>query len=127
MIEFITRGDPEYEYDPSYKVLLFCHNEMPDEQRVRRYMNDYHDGCKLILMPIDTILNTTDSDIFDNIKNNMYSYFYITTDNKKIRSKIRNLVKEKCGIDIHIGRYSKIVNYIDKRSMRKQKYEGWWF
>ncbi|MBO7211928.1 MAG: hypothetical protein J6V44_13140 [Methanobrevibacter sp.] len=103
------------EQTSDYRALVFHHKDGPKDSDVNLYTGKYHRGCAIHIIDMDNITE----DIFDNIRNNRYCYFYITTDSRKERRKIRNIIKEKCNKEVHIMLYSKIVNNIHIMEMRK--------
>ena len=105
----------------TFRILVFCHDETPSVKDITYYLLKYHRNCHVDFVGTDDIINnTTDSlEILNNIENDRYSYFYITTDNKDTRKEIRTTVKNSCGKAIHIQLYSKLVNLVNMISMRK--------
>lgn len=105
----------------TFRILVFCHDETPSVKDITYYLLKYHRNCHVDFVGTDDIINnTTDSlEILNNIENDRYSYFYITTDNKDTRKEIRTTIKNSCRKDIHIQLYSKLVNLVNMISMRK--------
>jgi hypothetical protein len=105
----------------TFRVLIFCHDESPRIEDITYYLLKYYRNCHIDFIGTNDIINnTTDSmEILNNIENDRYSYFYITTDNKGTRKEIRSAIKNSCGKAIHIQLYSKLVNLVNMISMRK--------
>lgn len=101
----------------SCRVIVFCHNESPSDFDIKWYLEKYHKTCTLEIIKISDILDRNIDDIFDSITH--CNNFYITTDSRRIRNAIRNKIRDKLGIDIHIRKYSKIVRYVNIISWRK--------
>ena len=115
-ILYVTFGqDFDHKSYSHYRALVFRHKDGPKDSDVNLYLGKYHRGCAIHIVDMDNITE----DIFDNIRNNRYCYFYITTDSRKERKKIRNIIKEKCNKEVHIKLYSKIVEDINIMGMRK--------
>jgi hypothetical protein len=102
-----------------YRTLVLLHNEAPELSTIERYVVKYHRGCYVSFVSIEDIINDKIPELFTDIENNKYSNFYITTDNKKLRKQIRHIIKERCGVDIHVQLYSKIVKSVNRRGMLK--------
>jgi hypothetical protein len=102
------------------KIIVFTHNESPGLDDIYYYINKYHRCTDIEFLSIDDIFNhIIYKNIISEISNYRYAFFYITTDNRKIRSKIRNFIKYECEKDIHIKKYSKLVGYVKQMSMWK--------
>lgn len=106
-------------YTGNYRILVFLHKESPELSTIERYVVKYHRGCHVSFVSIEDVLNDKIPELFTDIENNKYSNFYITTDSKKLRKQIRNIIKERCGVDIHVQLYSKLVGSVDGRGMWK--------
>lgn len=107
--------------DSSYqtKILVICHTKFIGTSRIERYITELQGSVVVYFVSIYHLLNYENelSDVFDNI--DRFSYFYITTDSKELRKTIRKKIKDKTGKDIHIKKYSKLVNLVDRNRMRK--------
>lgn len=109
------------EIDSSYKakILVICHTKFIDTSRIERYITEWHGDFLVYFVSAYHLLNY-DGEL-DSVFKNMdkFSYFYITTDSKDWRKTIRKKIKDKTGKDIHIKKYSKLVNLVDRNNMRK--------
>lgn len=102
-----------------YKTLVFLHKEAPELSTIERYVVKYHRGCYVAFVSIEDVLNDKIQELFTDIEHNRYSNFYITTDNKKLRKQIRHILKERCGVDVHIKLYSSLVRCVNILETRK--------
>jgi len=117
----VTADKPEYN---PYRILIFDWALGPSGFDIRWYIEQEHRGAKLDIVNFQhlfwgRIKAEELQKIADNLKNNRYTSVYITTQDKKIRQKIRRLFQEQFGIDVHIQTYAKLVRNVNIRSMRK--------
>ena len=109
------------EIDSSYKakILAICHTKFIETARIEKYITEWHGDFIVYFVGVYHLLNYENEldSVFKNI--DKFSYFYITTDSKEWRKTIRKKIKDKTGKDIHIKKYSKLVNLVDRNRMRK--------
>lgn len=107
--------------DSSYQtaILVICHTKFIDTAKMERYITEWHGSVVVYFVSVYHLLNYKNE--LDYVFNNMdkFSYSYITTDNKEWRKTIRNKIMDRTGKDIHIKKYSKLVNLVDRNRMQK--------
>ena len=103
----------------SFPVIVFCHYESPCERDIKYYMSKYHRNCTPVLIKIeDFIKNTVDIPNLDYIIHKS-NYMYCTTDCRKTRNVIKNILRERYNIYPEVCKYSKIVVAVNRMSTLK--------
>ena len=111
-----SRQDNSY---VDFPVIIFCHHESPCERDIKYYMGKYHRNCTPILIKIDNFINNTvDMPNLDYIIHKS-NYMYCTTDCRKTRNIIKNILRERYNIYPEVCKYSKIVVAVNRMSTLK--------
>ena len=105
-------------YECTY-ILILVDNSV-DKGSVRWCVNKFHGyNCAIDFVEINEILSESTDVEFPEIVINFltscnYDYIYITTQDRKKRKQIRQLLLNKYGITAHIQTYAKLVNSVNR-------------
>lgn len=119
---FISSDRPP-DYECTY-ILILVDNSV-DKGSVRWYVNKFHGyNCAIDFVEINEILSESTDVEFPEIVINFltscnYDYIYITTQDRKKRKQIRQLLLNRYGIKAHIQTYAKLVNSVNRMMMFK--------
>jgi hypothetical protein len=109
----------EHNHYISFPVIVFCHNESPCDCDIKYYISKYHRNCTPILIKIEDFINNTVDipDLYYII--NKSNHMYCTTDCRKTRKIIKNILRDRYNIYPDVCKYSKIVVAVNRMSTLK--------
>lgn len=119
---FISSDRPPA-YECTY-ILILVDNSV-DKGSVRWCVNKFYGyNCAIDFVEINEILSESTDVEFPEIVINFltscnYDYIYITTQDRKKRKQIRQLLLNRYGIKAHIQTYAKLVNSVNRMMMFK--------